>query len=254
MILDRNTIFYFSGTGNSLKVAKDIVDILKNAEVSAITNIKETIVIDSEILGLVFPVYYARLPLVVERFIENLEINKRTYIFVVATSGGTPGYALKRAGKILANKNNKLNSAFTVTMPSNNIFSYNPSSPKRAEKILKKELEKVKKISSIVGAKQNCKPEYSKVIIDRVVDVLFKNATDKIMKQIPNQDNNFWVTSDCDGCGFCEKICPVNNIEIIADRPSWKHKCECCTACIQRCPKEAIQWGEKTLKRRRYKI
>ncbi len=52
---------------------------------------------------------------------------------------------------------------------------------------------------------------------------------------------------------YVKEICPVNNIEITADKPIWKHNCEQCAACIQYCPKQAIQWRKKTTKRKRYR-
>jgi Fe-S-cluster-containing hydrogenase component 2 len=36
-------------------------------------------------------------------------------------------------------------------------------------------------------------------------------------------------------------------------KPVWKHHCELCCACIHFCPAEAIQYGQKTKKRGRYK-
>ena len=39
---------------------------------------------------------------------------------------------------------------------------------------------------------------------------------------------------------FVQKICPVNNIEIINRHPEWQHHCENCYACFLWCPNEAI--------------
>ncbi len=35
-------------------------------------------------------------------------------------------------------------------------------------------------------------------------------------------------------------------------RPCWLHRCEQCLACIQWCPREAIQYGKKTVRTPRY--
>jgi len=37
------------------------------------------------------------------------------------------------------------------------------------------------------------------------------------------------------------------------EKPSWKHHCELCLACLHFCPVAAIQMGPKTATRGRYK-
>ena len=44
----------------------------------------------------------------------------------------------------------------------------------------------------------------------------------------------------CNGCGTCEKVCPVNNIKIVDKKPEFQHKCEMCFACDEWCPYNAI--------------
>lgn len=54
----KTEIYYFTGTGNSLVVARDLTKEL-NGELIAIPSVmsKETINIDAEVIGIVFPVY-----------------------------------------------------------------------------------------------------------------------------------------------------------------------------------------------------
>jgi len=42
------------------------------------------------------------------------------------------------------------------------------------------------------------------------------------------------------GCQNCSRICPVKNIKIVDDKPSWQHHCEFCLACFHWCPEKAI--------------
>lgn len=65
-------------------------------------------------------------------------------------------------------------------------------------------------------------------------------------------DGKFCADEKCNSCGICEKICPSNNITLIEGKPDWHQKCEQCLACIQWCPQEAIQYGKKTIKYKRY--
>jgi ferredoxin len=65
-------------------------------------------------------------------------------------------------------------------------------------------------------------------------------------------DRALRADEDCNGCGICSRICPVNNIEMIGERPVWQHRCEQCFACLHWCPLEAVQFGSATAGGRRY--
>jgi Pyruvate/2-oxoacid:ferredoxin oxidoreductase delta subunit len=60
----------------------------------------------------------------------------------------------------------------------------------------------------------------------------------------PLMDRSFSTDSGCNGCGVCAKICPVENIEMVDDKPSWRHHCENCFACLAWCPRASIQSGQ----------
>ncbi|MDP3105796.1 MAG: hypothetical protein Q8M95_14450 [Candidatus Methanoperedens sp.] len=38
----------------------------------------------------------------------------------------------------------------------------------------------------------------------------------------------------------------MKNVEIKDGKPAWQNHCEQCLACLQWCPKKAIQYGKKT--------
>ncbi|MEG1937435.1 MAG: EFR1 family ferrodoxin, partial [Rikenellaceae bacterium] len=63
---------------------------------------------------------------------------------------------------------------------------------------------------------------------------------------------SFHATDKCISCGLCEQICPTNTITMIDGKPTWGNTCVQCTACIHRCPVQAIEWGKVTQTKGRY--
>lgn len=76
------TIYYFTGTGNSLKVAKDLSSALDEVKLVQISknNIEDIDSDLSEKIGFVYPVYFLGLPTMFKSFLEKLQINKNAYI------------------------------------------------------------------------------------------------------------------------------------------------------------------------------
>ena len=61
-------IYYFSGTGNSLYVAKDIAAKTVGTLVPIASVVGSNVIkVDSEVIGIVFPVYYGELPVIIKR-------------------------------------------------------------------------------------------------------------------------------------------------------------------------------------------
>jgi ferredoxin len=71
-------------------------------------------------------------------------------------------------------------------------------------------------------------------------------------QSVHKMDKKFWMDDKCNGCGICLSVCPAGNIEMTGEKPSWLHRCEQCLACLQWCPQEAIQHGKNTVKYPRY--
>jgi ferredoxin len=85
------------------------------------------------------------------------------------------------------------------------------------------------------------------------IELLQEIAYRALIPTIPGMDKYYSVSDDCIKCGICEKVCPVGNIGLDdVGRPYFNHHCEQCMACIQFCPKRAINYKDRTQNRRRY--
>jgi ferredoxin len=251
MIISKKTIFYFSGTGNSLQVSKDIAQLLGNTELVSIPSIvdNDEIKIEADSVGIVFPVYMWGLPLVVDGFVKKLNVSKSTYVFAVGTYGGSLGDSLNQMNRLLKKNGSKLNAGFGINMPGNYIVMYGARSEKSQAKAFEKEKSKVRHIADIVKQKNDCGINQSKIGIDRLLTPI----TYKGINNFHKKGKSFYAKDNCNGCGTCEKLCGVKNIKMENGRPVWDNKCEQCMACIQYCPKEAIECGKKTIGRKRYR-
>jgi len=244
----KTTIYYFSGTGNSLKVAKDIASDLKDTELIQISRnnigVNE---IPANTIGIVFPVYFSGMPLLVKEFIEKVQIPKDAYVFTVVTFGASAGVAIAQVEKLLTYKGIKLSAAFKMKMPGNYQVMYPPYSEKKQEKCFRNEEEQITQIVTKIN--NNEVVEFRGIgesIVEAVSGLLYSSFKPY------EKDKNFWTDEKCNGCGICSRVCPANNIKMNEGKPQWQHKCEQCVACMQWCPQKSIQYKKVTLKRGRY--
>ena len=243
------TIYYFSGTGNSLKIARMLAGELEECELIPMARLwkLERITAPEGTIGFVFPMYSYGLPDIVEKFVQRIELERSDYIFTVVTRGGAQGCALQKIEDILLEKLRYLNSGYYVDMPSNYIL-FNDIIPKdKQKKVFASAEKKVKKIVRTIRAKRT-KGEKDKMLVRK-----FAQGNNKtFLEHVNLEDENFNVDKNCILCGFCALICPVDNIIMVAGKPVWQHHCQSCFACLHFCPKEAIQYRKKTIGRKRY--
>ena len=151
-------IFYFSGTGNSLYVAKSIAQ--NNSEelvsISATLNrgeeYYEYLLKDGEIIGFVFPVYAWGPPKIVVEFIKKLKLSNynSNYTFCVVTCGDNIGNTMKVMGDCLKKKGISLNSGYSIKMPNNYIIMGNVDSKEIEKEKLSRAEETLKNINIII--------------------------------------------------------------------------------------------------------
>ncbi len=242
------TIFCFTGTGNSLKVAQDVAAGLPDAEILRISqkNMLQAGAVHGGAVGIVFPVYYAGLPHMVRRFVEQLELDKTCYVFGIATYGGMPGVAFDQLRDCIEKKGMKLSAAWGILMPGNCQVLYSPTSDAAQQERFRGEQELAADIALRITAHEECPPKRTNIVTRNIFRLLYSRLKPK------ERARHFHTDEKCTGCGTCAHVCPAQNITIVDKKPVWDDQCEFCLACMQWCPVTAIQYGNKTQKRGRY--
>lgn len=241
----RTVIYYFSGTGNSLKIARDISKNIKGSRIAPMSSVKAPDN-NADCIGVVFPAYFGGLPLYVREFLAK--IRTKNYVFAVANFGAISGASLAQANEILKKNRTKLNAGFLIQMPDSYIDMFEAPLKEDMRRLFSQEEKKTLLISGVVNNRENIPLEKNNPLFNFFITPYYKSFS----KRIKSSDKSFWTMDKCNGCGVCSRICQYGNIEMKDKRPSWKHKCEQCYACIQFCPKEAIQRDKSTFGKRRY--
>ncbi len=262
-------IYYFSGTGNSLAVARDIAEKLRGELISiaSVTGDK-SIKTDADVVGIVFPIYYepyGGVPIIVRRFISKLENLGSKYIFAICTYGSGSFQTLNFLNELVKSCGGKLAAGFTVNMP-NNMAGPRINNTQKQKKMSQVWEENMEVICGYVNARKEGKFNAPNVLTGRAYILikliitplifLFKPLTLMHLKRysssssqsyeelLPFMDRSFHTDEKCTGCRTCSRICPVNNIKMENQHPVWQHHCEFCLACFHWCPNEAIKSSE----------
>ena len=249
----KTIIYYFTGTGNSLAAAKKIATALGDCELVPIASFAQAggdIVPQAERVGMICPVYFSGLPLMVAEWAGRLDPAAVKYLFAVIThGGGGESAALRQLDTILRKRQARgLDAGFGVVMPGNYIMMYESPKGKKQEEILAKADEVIAGITGPV-----IRYERSDLPSSILPRILFTLIYPWFRSHAPSDDKKFSITNKCTSCGTCVAICPAKNIELVDKKPVFLHHCELCCGCIHICPVQAIQAGPATEKRLRYR-
>lgn len=240
-------IYYFSGTGNSLHMARELQKSLSDAELIPMVGLlhKKSIEANAEIVGFVFPIHFARMPVAMREFLGKINLLPARYIFAVATRVGSTHRAFIDIDRILRRKGRKLDARFTLNMPSNDpkFKDYMPASPQEIEELESAARIKLDAIQKIIMKREQSLEEDTDATM-RLPGLLLKTLP--LFTAVTGRmgvQPEFFADSRCAGCGTCAKVCLSGKIKIVDSKPVWQKSVPCfnCYACLNYCPEEAVQ-------------
>lgn len=241
-------ILYFSGTGNSRFVAKEIARISGDEVVSINKRIKkgDTGAVSSDKpLVFVGPVYAGRYPRIMDEHIKKTDFIGNKSVYFVSTCAATPWQTVSYAKKLCDEKGFKLLGFNSVVMPQGYVAGGGTQPKEINDEVLKKAQPKIEEIAQrIRDGKRLSDEKPGNAVMSKIINPM--------MYAIMISAKGFKVTDKCSGCGKCADRCPLNNITVSSGRPVWGKECTHCMACIAGCPNEAIEYGKKTKGKTRY--
>ena len=243
-------IFYFSGTGNSNYVAKRIADALGDEILNLNDRIKsgDTSPIETgERVIIVTPTYAWRIPHVVRDWLRKTELRGAKQAWIVMTCGSEIGNADKYNRELCAEKAISCMGTAQIVMPENYIAMFSAPQADEARQIVAQAGPSIDRAIAASHADQPFAPTRNKLY-----DRFMSGPVNPIFYKCFVKADAFAVSSACIGCGQCAKRCPMNNVALKDGKPSWGKNCTHCMACICYCPKEAIEYGKKSVGQPRY--
>jgi len=250
-------IHYFSGTGNTSRVAHLIGEGLQRAGCLVhFCNIEHKVDFsgckECDLLVFAFPVYSFSPPAIMQRYLRVLPRGQRddgtkAKAAVIAVHGasntrsfwgsGYEGQASSQASRIIRGRGYDVFLSDAVGYPANLTQLISPPSSQDQEEIIRQGDLKVDGIlKRILSGEKSIKGCFlPNLLWSGLVGMVFSLAVHRIGGKLYAAD------SRCTSCGRCVDGCPVKIIKLWKGRPRWGWNCEACQRCINICPKGAIQ-------------
>ncbi|WP_373485283.1 EFR1 family ferrodoxin [Acetobacterium malicum] len=234
-------LVYFTGTGGTARVADAFERSFKDRSITVQrTELKggKIPVVFGDVLVLLFPVYAFNAPKPIVEWLEKIPPVEGRPAVVVSVSGGgeiSPNTACRTATiRHLEKKGYNVIYEKMVVMPSNFLVGFDESLCAMVLHATPVIVDKV--VVEIMAGKRHRTAPYG---IDRIAsklgyfEVLGGSFFGRRLK----------VNDKCVDCGWCEKLCPRDNIKIIDGKHIFGNDCVICLRCVYGCPQGAIEPG-----------
>lgn len=252
-------VYYYSGTGNSRRVAVWVCEALAAAgcdvtlaPIQCAHPADEVGHDEGVVLGLVMPTHAFTAPWPVLRFVLRLPRRPRAHAVVLATRGGlkigrlhTPGFegtATLLVASVLAAKGYSIRATAGIDMPSNWTVLHPGLPPRAVETIIKRARRKTAQLSAgiFAGRRRLSNPLASLLgILMLPVSLSYLLLGRLFLAKL------FFASDSCTSCGTCADFCPHRGIALHADepgaRPYWTFRCRSCMRCMAFCPTQAVE-------------
>lgn len=223
-------MFYFTGTGNSLYVAKR----LEKEPVSIPQMMKkEKFKFEADTIGIVAPIYGHELPAMVKDFMRKASFHT-DYFYIILTYGNRHGGAAELAADFCRECGIVPGYINVLLMADNWLPAFDMEEQRAADKGTEGHLEEI--IADIT-----CRRQMVSEVTEADRDVHRQFVRN--MEKLPDDawKNMVRVLLGCIGCGICEKVCPSASIRVENGKAvHMPENCQTCLACVHICSHKGI--------------
>ncbi len=236
----KRLIFYFTGTGNCLYVARQLAD--DNTELLSIPQLmkQKELNFEADEIGLVYPIYGHMPPYMVRQFLKRAEL-KADYTFAILTFGARKCNAVEILDGITREAGYRFNYISTLIMVDNWLPNFDMNEQVKMDKHIPENLAAIK--DDISGHKHWMQP-VSQEERDQHAGFMAFSGLDPEVGFLKRSEKYFVVTDRCIGCEICTDVCPRGNYSLASNGIKTDGDCEFCFACIQNCPQKAIKFAK----------
>ena len=236
----RRIIFYFTGTGNCLYIARQLAG--EDGEVLSIPQMVKhgKYEFKADEIGIVYPIYGHMPPNMVREFIGKARL-EAGYKFAVLTYGARKCDAVEIWDRISRKAGNGFDYIGTIIMVDNWLPNFDMNEQIRIDKHIPENLQKIKE--DIAAQRRWHEPVTEE---ERQIhrDFLARTGLDPEVGFLMKSEKSFTVTDACISCGICTYVCPRGNYSLTPGGAETFGDCEFCFACIHNCPQRAIRFTE----------
>lgn len=240
----RTVIRYFTGTGNTKRIAELIGGTLTASgdavDIAAVPCAPPPA--DADRYVFCSPVYALGLPRVFRRYLAGLPkpgSPRPAMLAVTAGNAGHTGWALRHGRELLDARGYRVSVSETVHMPDN----WTPFLPTPAEDVAGARLAAGDALATqlaqdFIAGRERHRP-FSLAAMGPTGSWFVHQGFHRI--GINHMWQLFRATRDCTSCGLCQRVCPMSAIAMVDGRPRWSRACEQCCRCFNLCPARAIE-------------
>lgn len=235
-------IYWFSGTGNTLRVARAMAEVFRDAGLNVwsgrIEDSDPRAIDPSHTLGIAVTVACQGTYPPVWDFLENLPEVEGTEVFLVDTLAKVSGGIVGPMRDILTAKGYRPIGAKEIRMP-NNFLQKSPD-PQKNQQVLDAGLDEAR--------------GFARKLIEDRADWRGNTGLQRFVNWTARWKLTWkfarWISpiridaERCTKCGLCAELCPVGNIEQTPIGPVLSNRCIACQRCFAFCPAGAVHVGK----------
>lgn len=228
----KRLIFYFTATGNSLYVARELAG--ESGQLLSIPQIikGEHLDFEADEVGFVFPDYAASAPLMVREFVSKAHF-KAQYIFSVITFGNFAANVADWWDDFCKEKGLQNHYINTLLMVDNYLPVFDMNEQMKIDKKISENLTQI--VNDIASHREYVShvdaDDRMKEWLKRLQESHFPMEAERLLRL---------NTETCIACGTCAAVCPHGNFRMTDTYAEFSGSCEYCLACVHACPQKAL--------------